>query len=331
MSAATLSVVLVTPDTYARLRKTISHLARQTARHSLEIVLVSQSQLTDIIQAELVGFANLVLVETGPFPDTGRPRAAGARACTAPLIAFAEDHCFPEPGWAEHLIQVYSGPWAAVSPAMSNANPGAVSDADFLLNFGHSAWLLAEGAVQNTPWHNTSYRSEVLQGYGEQLAHMLEAEIRIHEDLNRRGLRLFLAGTMRVHHVNLSRLPAFLACQFFGGRLYGAARAEAGGWSFARKLFYTAMLPLIPLRRAPDVLRNAKRTDVKRTVAFGLACACGLMASALGEVSGYVLGQGDMGRRRITFEFERERYIRSSDLVYLRHEHIVQPAEAASA
>jgi hypothetical protein len=91
------------------------------------------------------------------------------------------------------------------------------------------------------------------------------------------------------------------------------------------------MLPLIPLRRAPDVLRNAKRTDVKRTVAFGFPCACGLMASALGEVSGYVLGQGDMGRRRITFEFERERYIRSSDLVYLRHEHIVQPAEAASA
>ncbi len=330
MSAASLSVVLATPDHYARLRKTISHLARQTARHALEIVLVSQAKLTDIIEGELSGFANVVLVETGPFPDTGRPRAAGARACTAPLIAFAEDHCFPEPEWAAHLIQIYSGPWAAASPAMSNANPGAVSDADFLLNFGHSAWPLPEGAVQNTPWHNTSYRREVLQGYGERLAHMLEAEIRIHEDLEQRGLRLFLAGSMRVHHVNLSRWPSFLACQFFGGRLYGAARAEAGGWTLARKLFYTALLPLIPLRRAPDVLYNAKRTDLERTPAFVLACVCGLLASALGEVSGYVLGQGDMGRRRITFEFERERYVRSSDLVYLQGEDVVQPAEAAS-
>ena len=331
MSSASLSVVLVTPDNYARLRKTISHLARQTARHALEIVLVSQSKLADVAESELGGFANVVLVKTGPFPDTGRPRAAGARSCTAPLIAFAEDHCFPEPEWAAHLIQVYSGPWAAVSPAMSNANPGTVSDADFLLNFGPSAWPLAEGAVRNTPWHNTSYRREVLHAYGQRLAHMLEAEIRIHEDLQRRGLRMFLAGSMRVHHVNLSRWPSFLVCQFFGGRLYGAARAEAGGWSLGRRVFYTAMLPLIPLRRAPEVLRNAKRTDVKRTIAFVLACAGGLLASALGEVSGYVLGQGDMGRRRITFEFERERHVRSSDLVHLQQEGVLQPAEAASA
>jgi hypothetical protein len=330
MSPPSLSVVLVTLDNYARLRKTISHLARQTVRHTLEIVLVSQSKLTDIIESELAGFANVVLVETGPFPDTGRPRAAGAHACTAPLIAFAEDHCFPEPEWAARLIQVYSGPWVAVSPAMSNANPGPVSEADFLLNFGPSAWPLPEGAAENTPWHNTSYRREVLHGYGERLAHMLEAEIRIHQDLNRRGLRLFLAGSMRVHHVNLSRWPAFLACQFFGGRLYGAARAEAGGWGLARKLFYAAMVPLIPLRRAPDVLRNAKRTGAERSVAFAWACGCGLLAAALGEVSGYVLEQGDMGRRRITFELERERYVRTSDLGCLQQE-LIQPAEAASA
>ena len=38
MNAASLSVVLVTLDNYARLRKTMAHLAHQTARHSIEIV-----------------------------------------------------------------------------------------------------------------------------------------------------------------------------------------------------------------------------------------------------------------------------------------------------
>jgi len=270
-------------------------------------------------------------VETGPFPDTGHPRAAGARAASARLVAFAEDHCFPEPDWAAHLIQVYTGPWSAVSPALSNANPGAVSAADFLLNFGHSAWPLPEGAVRNTPWHNTSYRRELLQEYGDRLPHMLEAEVRIHEDLHRRGLRLFLGGSLRVHHVNLSRWPSFLACQFFGGRLYGAARAEAGGWTFGRKLFYAMMLPLIPLRRVPEILGHARRTAVERSAAFFLACAGGLLASAAGEVSGYVLGQGDMGRRRITYEFERNRYLRPADLVYLQPEEEAAPAEAAGA
>jgi len=331
MSAASLSVVLVTVDNYARLRATIAHLARQTARRSLEIVLVSQSKLTDLRASDLACFAGVVFVETGPFPDTGHPRAAGARACTAPLVAFAEDHCFPEPDWAAHLMQVYSGPWAAVSPAMLNANPGAVSDADFLLNFGHSAWQLPERGVRNTPWHNTSYRREVLRGYGNQLAHMLEAEVRIHEDLHHRGLGLYMAGSIRVHHVNLSRWPSFLACQLFGGRLYGAARAEAGGWSLGRKLFYALMLPLIPLRRAPEILGHAKRTSVERSAAFLLACAGGLLASALGEASGYVLGQGDMGRRRITYEFERNRYLRPADLVCLRLEEVLPVVEAARA
>ena len=331
MSAASLSVVLVTLDNYSRLRKTMAHLAHQTARHSIELILVSPSKLTDVPPSGLACFSRVVFVETGPFPDTGHARAAGARACTAPIIAFGEDHCFPEPDWAAHLIEVYSGPWAAVSPAMSNANPGAVSDVDFLLNFGHSAWPLPEGAAQITPWHNTSYRRELLHGYGDRLPHMLEAEIRIHDDLHRRGLRMFMAGQMRVHHVNLSRSSSFLACQFFGGRLYGAARAESGGWNLGRRLFYTAMLPLIPFRRLPEVLGNAKRTETELTLAFWLACAGGLLASALGEVSGYILGQGDMGRRRITYEFERQRHIKPSDLIYLEQEDAPQPVQAASA
>jgi hypothetical protein len=333
MNTPGLSVILVTPDTYARLRKTMMHLARQTARLALEIIVVSPSKLTDVRDSDLVGFAGVHFVETGPFPDTGHPRAAGARHATAPFVAFAEDHCFPEPNWAEHLIDVYRGRWAGVSPALANANPGAVSAADFLLNFGHSAWPLAQRAVRNMPWHNTSYRRDLLHGYGDRLAHMLEAEVRIHEDFHRRGLRLFMAGNLRVHHVNLSRWRSFLACQFFGGRLFGAARAEAGTWSFGRKLFYTLMLPLIPLRRAPEILGHAKRIGIERTAAFLLACGSGLLASALGEVSGYVLGPGDMGRRRITYEFERNRYLRPADLFYLQlaEEPFVDSAEAASA
>ena len=112
-------------------------------------------------------------------------------------------------------------------------------------------------------------------------------------------------------------------CQFVGGRLYGAARAEAGAWSLGRKLAYTLMLPLIPLRRAPEIFRHANRTAVPPSAAFFLACVGGLLASALGEVSGYALGQGDMGRRRITYECERNRHISSADLVYL------QPDEGA--
>ena len=91
------------------------------------------------------------------------------------------------------------------------------------------------------------------------------------------------------------------------------------------------MLPLIPVRRGPDDARaTPSERDVDLTVGFFLACAGGLLASALGEVSGYLLGQGDVARRRVTFELERNRYVRPSDLVYLQ-EPLLQPAEAARA
>ena len=326
MSTPRMSVVLVTPDTYHRLRKTISCLSRQTACQALEVVIVSPAKLPDVGPADGASFATVRFLEIGPFRDTGHPRAAAVSSCTAPIVAFAEDHCFPESRWAERLIQLHAGEWAAVSPALANGNPGAVSWADFLLNFGPSAWPLADGPVRYTPWHNTSYRRDVLCSFGDRLAHMLEAEIRLQEHMIQCGHKLFLAGATRVQHVNLSRWPSFLACQFFGGRLYGAARAEACGWSAARRLLYTAMLPLIPARRAPDLLRNTRRSMLdRRSAAFWMACFCGLLASACGEVTGYAFGPGPSGFRRITYEFERNLHIRPQDSAFL------QFAEGASA
>jgi len=318
MSAPPLSVVLVTPDTYARLRKTIAFLMRQTARASLEVVIVSPAPLPDAAHAAAAGFAAVRFLEIGPFRDTGHPRAEGALHCTAPIVAFGEDHCFPGPEWAERLIELHGSGWDAVAPAMTNGNPGPVSWADFLLNFGTFSGLLADQDVRYTPWHNTSYKRDLLCAFGERLAHMLEAEIRIQEHMAQHGRKLFLAGATTVHHVNLSRWASYMTCQFVGGRLYGAARGEACGWTASRRFLYTLLLPLIPVRRAPDVIRNARRAmQDGLTPVFWLACVCGLLASALGEVTGYAFGQGAAGRLRLTYEFERNRHILPQDRTHL--------------
>jgi hypothetical protein len=326
MASPEMSVVLVTPDGYQRLRKVMAFLARQTVSAALEIVIVSPQPLPDPSDPCWARFSAVKLVSTGPFLEAARPRAVAVSHCSASVVAFGEDHCFPEPDWAEILIRCHAGGWAAVAPALRNGNPGPVSWADCLLNFGLYINPGVARNVQTTPWHNTSYKRDFLNAYGDRLEGMLEVELRIHSDLARNGQLLFLAANTSASHVNISRWRSFLLGQFVGGRLYGNARSEAGGWSIARRLFYASMLPLIPLRRAPMVMRDAKRSMPEGwSFEFLLACVCGLAASALGETSGYVLGPGSMGWRRITFEYERERHVSSRDL---RHLSASGPGEA---
>jgi hypothetical protein len=322
-----LSVILVTPNTYRRVRKTIQSLQKQSARGQLEIVIATPSRdLADALPEDWKCFRNVKVVSTGPFRNTGHPRAVAVSHASSDVVAFAEDHCFPQAGWAECIGGLRHLPWAAISPALENENPSPVSWADFLLNFGPAVAPTNARTTDYTPWHNTAYKRELLREYGEKLEHMLEVEIRLQQDLVQRGHQCYLAAETRARHINISRLRSFVYGPFVGGRIYSAGRAEAFHWNIWKRLLYSAGSPLIPLVRFPRVLGDAQRTkpagdntwnNAWDNARFWIACAAGLAASAGGEAVGYLAGAGGAGRDRISFEFERHLHVRKSDLALL--------------
>src|SRR5438309_4229369 len=170
-----MSVIILTPDCYKTIRKTMGCQRAQTVRDKLEIIIVasSASGLFDD-QAELTEFNDVRVIEIGPMNSTARARAAGVRHATASLVAFAEDHSYPDPHWAEALIAGHRGPWAAVGPAMCNANPhSTLSWANLAIEYG--PWLdpVPGGPVDHLPGHNSSYKRDLLLAYGSQLEAML--------------------------------------------------------------------------------------------------------------------------------------------------------------
>ena len=54
------------------------------------------------------------------------PSAPGEHRSWRLVVAFGEEHCFPEPGWAQALIDAHREDYAAVGPAMHNANPDTI-------------------------------------------------------------------------------------------------------------------------------------------------------------------------------------------------------------
>ena len=175
--SALLSVIILTPDRFATIGKTLRHLAAQNVAAQLEIVIVAPSASgLDLDGSCLRHFHSHSVVETGPMVSTARARAAGVRAASALIVAFAEDHYYPDAGWAEALIGRHQENCAAVGPAMANANPRtATSWANLLIEYSEWLYPCPSGEREHLPGHNSSYKRSVLLEYGDRLEQMLDA------------------------------------------------------------------------------------------------------------------------------------------------------------
>ena len=314
-----MSVVLVTPDDYQTIRKTINHLRAQTVREKLEIVIVAPSEKTlNLNESELRYFSRFRVVEVGEINSHARARAIGIRHASAPIVALTEDHSYPDRSWAEALIRAHDKPWAAVGPVMRNANPQcAISCANLLIEYG--PWLdpAPEGKASHLPGHNSSYKREILLGYGPELESMLESESIMHWDLRSRGFEIYLEPAAKTNHMNISLLSSWTVVQFLNGRVFASARSK--NWSLIRRVAYAGGFPLIPLIRLYRIISDISKQDGLYNFGFLkklrilLALVLGLGIDGVGQFVGYSLGAGDSEERLSKYEFHRYLHLSKSD------------------
>jgi glycosyltransferase involved in cell wall biosynthesis len=307
-----ISVVIPT-DRFETIERVVASLRRQTARSSIELVVVTpRARTLSGHDRDLAGFhsARVVEADTASLP---RARAAGIRAATSDVVAFTESHSFPEPGWAEALIAAHGGSWAAVGPAMVNPHRiGSAGWVDFLVDYGQWVPPVAPGPVDDLPGHNSSYKRALLLDYGPELERMLDAEWLLHRDLRRRGYALYLEPAAMSRHVSPSRLIPSLVQWFHYSR--GFATSRSRGWPRGRRLLYVAGSPLIVLVRLRRVIAAMRRTGQARLIGRALPLALVTLASsAAGELVGYAVGGGEGAEGTSEYELHRDRYADNYD------------------
>jgi hypothetical protein len=305
-----LSVILPTSRGMANVARTLRALRAQTVRHRLEIVIVAPSASITLDPAMTEGFAGVQVIGFGDVTSSSnQARVAGIRVARAPIVALAEDHSFPEPGWAEALLAAHAeGTWAAVGPVVCNANPAtAVSWANFLLEYGPWTESAQRGAATHLPGHNSSYRRGLLLTYGDKLEALMEAESILQWDLRYHGYQLLLEPAARTHHLNFSRLSSSIKLRFNGGRQFAAMRSAE--WPPLKRLLYVLGAPLIPLVR----LRRSVALLVRWPARRGLlprvlpVLAAAVAIDGFGELVGYATGPGSSSSRLGGIEFDRRR------------------------
>jgi hypothetical protein len=313
-----LSVVLVTPGQFTILRRTVRFLRSQTIYERLELIIVAPTEaaVSDRRPDETACFHAIKVVPVGSITDVDKAAAYGIAVASAPVVALVEDHVYPEPGWAEAILEAHKGPWAAVGSTILNPTPESrLSWANLMATYGRWTEPVERGQAKEISRHNVSFKKPVLEPYGDELVRFLGRTGGLLEDLQSKGHAFFLEPNARIYHASPSRLSTTIALRFKAGRVYAAARAAKGQWPFTRRLVYALGGPLIPLVRFYRIQReffwNGRLR--KRAPRVYLALMFVLILDGLGQTFGYAFGAGKAEKRLASFETDRLRHLTPSD------------------
>lgn len=313
-----LAIVLAMPRSYAWLERTVRAWSRQALHERIEAIVVKPAASAEQPRRDdFRAFHDVRVVQVRALDSVAVALAAGAAAARAPVVMLAEDHAFPEPGLAAAMLAAYDADpeVVAVGPALVNANPRtSASAASFVVSFSAVAYARADREARMLAGHNASYRRDFLVSYGDRLAERYASERVLQYDIEASGGKMILLARPRMRHVNVSRWRPVIAHAFFGGRLFAGTRGRR--WGLTRRLAYGLGAPLIPLVRARRILRDLREAPAERARLIPRrlpAIAVPLLAHAVGELAGYALGAGDVGRRYAPFELYRRDQLTAAD------------------
>jgi glycosyltransferase involved in cell wall biosynthesis len=108
-----IALVVCTRNRAAKLDPFFSSLSRLQCDSPWELIMVDNGSTDDTgkrLKEFAATFAGQINVLTEPLPGLGRSRNLGWRAARAPIIAFTDDDCYPEPDYLNHIAAVFADP-----------------------------------------------------------------------------------------------------------------------------------------------------------------------------------------------------------------------------
>jgi glycosyltransferase involved in cell wall biosynthesis len=120
LPSADLAVVVCSLNGAAGVHRCLDALFMQTIQSRLEVVVVDDGSTDDT--SEVASAHGTIVVRHPVNRGLAAARNSGLRAASAPIVAFLDDDCEPEPEWAEQLISGYGeGVIGVGGPVLPNA------------------------------------------------------------------------------------------------------------------------------------------------------------------------------------------------------------------
>jgi hypothetical protein len=309
-AAPRLGVVMVAGACRERVQHALERLCSQVPIDALQIVVVDVASRA-VPKLSYPSGAPVTIIEAHGLERWGEARRLGLERISAPIVAFVEEHCFTEPGWAAALIKAHEGPWVSVGYAFRNANPQSyVSQAAMITDYG--LWLdpVPQGRVWWLPGNNVSYKRDAFLSLGGRIEDALATDFVAHEAFRERGLPMFVEPSALAKHMNFTTLRETAITNYVWCRAMAARRAKAHGWSLVHRVVQAALTPVTaPVYRVARLARTLRgRRSLWRQFAASLPVLLVVsLCAGVGEAAGYSLGAGNSEAQLKRWELDVER------------------------
>jgi hypothetical protein len=262
----------------------------QTCRDRIEILVLCPDHMGPTPQQEAELPPDRIIVLIGRA-DLHEARALGLKHASGEYIMLAEDHCLPDPNWAEAMLDRLQEGWDAVGPALRPGNrSSAWAEGSFLIGYGEWMTPIEGGPAKVLCGWNGVVRTRLLRELGQALAGDLLLGAFLMRRLRQQGHRFYLEARAGMRHFD----PPGWAYEIFlltlVGLGFGAMRTR--GWSPVARFSYPLAAPAIAFlhwKRALTQYRRAGTAAGLRSTA--LIAAVGLASAwGFGEAAGAWLG-----------------------------------------
>ncbi|HEX9106976.1 MAG TPA: glycosyltransferase [Longimicrobiales bacterium] len=218
-------------------------------------------------------------------------RAAGVGAAGGDVVAVTEDHCSAEPTWAQSILELHRGPWAAVGgPVDKSGRDSMLNWAIYLSDFGRYMNPVAEGPVGYLTDVNVTYKRASLEATSQLWQNEFH-ETTVNWALQDQGKQLLLSRRVAVRQQRSLELGYALGERYRFGRLFASTRVAGAG--LGKRLFYSAASAVLPAILLARVYRNVfskRRFDTPFLRIVPVLVLLNLVW-AWGEVMGYLTGR----------------------------------------
>jgi hypothetical protein len=245
MNKERMSIVIAALDSYGEIRSLLYCLEKQTIRKRLEILVVC-STLDQLKPPNFLlhNSGDIKIIEGGENILLNEARALGIRESRSPYVAILEDHCFPEPDWAYHILSRLTEGWTGVGAAIALANPQTIlAQAAILIGYGQWHPPLKSGEAEYIPGHNSAFVRDVLLERENRLEIDMVASSLMQAELRKKGHRLYIEGKALMRHWDCSTWSGMLKIFIPVGQSLAAIRSM--NWKPLKRILYGFATPLI--------------------------------------------------------------------------------------
>ena len=247
--SAELSIVICSLNGAAGVDRCLRALRRQTVRHALELIVVDDGSIdatSDVARAH-----GVTVVRHATNRGLAAARNSGLDTATAPVVAFLDDDCEPEPQWAEQLLAGFDeGVTGVGGPIVPAAREG------FMLGYLGRNNPLQPQEANLAKSNNLAYRLRLYLG----------RQWKVQESSSTREVYSFAGANMSFRRRALLEVGRFDERFRFGGEDLDLCLRLARAFPHGRLLF-------VPTATVAHHFKPSLRDTLRRSRAYGRGSA----------------------------------------------------------